>query len=404
MKMMTLGPFEGNAWLLGRKIERAVAEWKEPARLALVAMPNGARHEEYLAAIEDATGVPVVGATTGGASFTERGFSRSGISCAFLGGANLEVTCGAARELRADHGRSIRAALSDMDEAHSSSGGPRSGAPNSMLVLADAFACDGDELVTCLRQNVPPHTRVFGGTAGDGWTFDGGARVFLGRKALTDAAVLVRLMHRHRVNIDVLHGFRAAEGARDLTITDIERNVLRALDGHPAARVYEEELTRLGLRSSGEGLLQTMAKHPLGAKTPFGEALKIRAPLAVRADGAVVLTGGLSRGQMVRIVNAPSDSLLQAAKSLSTKILGPLPVVAGALVFDCASRLRLLGEHYRDEVRALLSPNAPSHPMFGMACYGQIAKFGGSVEAFHNTSAVMVAWGGPEQGTGPSGV
>ena len=59
----------------------------------------------------------MVGATTGGASFTERGFSRSGVSCAFLGGANVEVACAAARELRADHVKSIRAALSDMDEA-----------------------------------------------------------------------------------------------------------------------------------------------------------------------------------------------------------------------------------------------------------------------------------------------
>ncbi|WP_437669880.1 FIST signal transduction protein [Sorangium sp. So ce131] len=400
MKMMTLGPFEGNAWLLGRKVERTVAEWKEPARLAIVALPSGARHEEYLAAVEDATGVPVVGATTGGASFTERGFTKSGVACAILGGANVEVGCAAARELRADHGKSVRAALSEIDEA-TSSGGPRSGAPNSILVLADAFACDGDELVAALRQSVPPHTRVFGGTAGDGWTFEG-ARVFLGRKALTDAAIIVRLSHRHRVNIDVLHGFRAAEGGRDFTITDIERNVLKTLDGQPAARVYEEELSRLGLRSSGEGLLQTMAKHALGAKTPFGEALKIRSPLAIRGDGAVVLTGGLARGQVVRVVNAASDSLLQAAKSLATKVLGPLPAVSGSLVFDCASRLRLLGDRYREEVRALQSPNSPSHPTFGMACYGQIAKFGGSVEGFHNTSAVMVAWGESDQGTGPA--
>jgi hypothetical protein len=34
-----------------------------------------------------------------------------------------------------------------------------------------------------------------------------------------------------------------------------------------------------------------------------------------------------------------------------------------------------------------------------MACYGQIAKFGGSVEGFYNTSAVMVAWGESDQAT-----
>ncbi len=71
--------------------------------------------------------------------------------------------------------------------------------------------------------------------------------MFLGRKALTDAAVLVRLTHRQRVNIDVVHGFRAAEGGGFSRSRDIERNVLRTLDGQPAARVAEEELSRLGL-------------------------------------------------------------------------------------------------------------------------------------------------------------
>ena len=31
-------------------------------------------------------------------------------------------------------------------------------------------------------------------------------------------------------------------------------------------------------------------------------------------------------------------------------------------------------------------------PMVGMACYGEIARFGGSIEGFHNSTAVMAAW------------
>ena len=127
MKMMTLGPFEGNAWLFGRKVERSLAEWKGDARLAIIALPNGIKHEEYLAALEDAAGIPVVGVTTGGASFTERGFSRTGITCAFLGGTDVEVSCAAARELHADPAKGLRAAMNEMDE-----GGPRSGQPSSI--------------------------------------------------------------------------------------------------------------------------------------------------------------------------------------------------------------------------------------------------------------------------------
>jgi hypothetical protein len=387
MKMISLGPFEGNAWLLGRRVERTLAEWKERPRLALVALPFASPHEELLAAVESAAGVPVVGATTGGASFTERGFSRTGITCAFLGGEDVEVRCAVASDLRADPGKGVRAALGELEDPRSTRGGQAS----SILVLSDGFACDGDELVSCLRHNVAPHTRVFGGTAGDDSTFEGG-RVFLGAKALSDAAVLVRLKHRQRLNIDVLHGFRAADKGREFTITDAEKNVLKSLDGQPAAKVYEEELQRLGLRSSSEGLLQAMAKYALGAKTPFGESFKIRTPVGVRGDGALVLTSALARGQVVRIVTCGSDALIQAAKSLSGRVLGPLETVSGALVFCSASRFRLLGERYREEVRALLPPSGQLTPLFGTTCYGEIAKFGGSIEGFHNTSAVMVGW------------
>jgi hypothetical protein len=393
MKLASIGPFEGTALLLRRKIERCLADFDGPVRIGLLALPYAARHEELLAAVADASGgIPVVGLTTGGAAFTERGFSRTGAVCAFLGGADLEVSCAAARDLHLDPAKSVRAALSEMDES-SAAAGPRSGTPSSMLVLADGFACEGEELVSCLRQNVPPHTRVFGGHAGDDWTFEGG-RVFLGRRTLSDAAVLVRMNHRQRIQVDVLHGFHVAEGGQDFTVTDIEKNVLKTLDGRPAAKVYEEELVRLGFRTSSEGVLGTMARHPLGAKTPFGEELKTRAPVAIRADGSIVLTSGFAKGQVVRLAAATTESLLHAAKTLSTRVLGQLPEVSGALVFDCATRLRLLGERYREQVRSFQqqTPGASASPLFGVSTYGEIAKFGGNVEGFHNTSSVMVGW------------
>ena len=387
MKMISIGPLEGIPWLLGRKIERVIADWGEPAKLVIVYLPIRARHEELLAAIAGATGAPVVGATTGGAAFTERGATRTGVVCALLGGSNLEVQCALARDLRADPAKSLRAALGDLDEGGASS--PRSGSNSSLLVLADALACDGEELVGCIRQSVAPHTRVFGGTAGDDWTFEG-TKVLFGRKALSDAAVLARLTHRERLNMDVLHGFRPADDGRDFTITAIDGNVLHTLDGRPAAVVYEEELRRLGLLTGAEGVLQVMAKYELGARTPFGEELKIRAPLGVGSDGSITLASGLSKGQVVRVVTTTPDRLIQSARTLSTRVLDPLPAISGALVFDCAARLRLLGDRYGEQVHAFKGQG--DHPMLGLSCYGEIGKFGGSVEGFHNTTAVMVGW------------
>jgi hypothetical protein len=62
----------------------------------------------------------------------------------------------------------------------------------------------------------------------------------------------------------------------------------------------------------------------------------------------------------------------------------------GALVFDCAARWNVLGERYDEHARAFTAGR--TSPTVGVTSYGEIAKFGGSVEAFHNTTAVMVGW------------
>ena len=50
----------------------------------------------------------------------------------------------------------------------------------------------------------------------------------------------------------------------------------------------------------------------------------------------------------------------------------------------------MLGEAYDQAVKAL-SGESPV-PMLGIASYGEIAKFGGAVQGFHNITAVMVGW------------
>jgi hypothetical protein len=67
-----------------------------------------------------------------------------------------------------------------------------------------------------------------------------------------------------------------------------------------------------------------------------------------------------------------------------------VPTPAGLLVFDCGGRKVMLADAFDDEVKALSGDT--SVPMLGVAGYGEIAKFGGSFEGFHNISAVMVGW------------
>ena len=241
-----------------------------------------------------------------------------------------------------------------------------------------------------LREHTPVHCRCFGGTAGDDGLFTG-TYVFHQGEVLGNAAVFVLLESPTRIAMDVLHGWCTSEGARPLTITSIDGNVLRQLDGRPAADVYREELERLGLLTVGGDLLRAVFAYELGVETAFGEHLKVRAPLAIAADGSVTMASSLPVGQIVRVVQATPAQLLTAAATLSTRVSDRIgATLRGALVFDCAARRNVLGDRYPEHTRAFTAGRAS--PTVGVTSYGEVAKFGGSVDAFHNTTAVMVGW------------
>lgn len=355
-----------------------------PAKAVIAYLPIRPKADlrAYLAAAADASrGALVVGMTTGGAAFTERGVTHDGAVAAVLGG-ELSVRSVVARNLRRDARDSLRAALESLDI-----GAARS---PSLLVMMDAYAADGEALVTALRQHTPVHCRCFGGTAGDDWTFTG-TYVFHQGEVLSGAAVMLLLESPTRLAMDVLHGWCSIRGARELTITAMDGNVLQTIDDRPAAEVYREELERLGLLEPDGELLPALFKYELGITTPFGEHLKIRAPLALGPGGSITLASRVPVGQRVRVVQATPEQLVAAAESLASRIDAKVgATMRGALVFDCSARRKVLGDRYPEQARAFTAGR--DSPTVGVTSYGEIAKFGGSVEGFHNTTAVMVGW------------
>lgn len=382
MEMISVGPCEGGVEAFASELRSALATLSSAPKLVLVYLPFDSDHARFLASVAALVQVPVVGATTGGAAFTERGFSRTGAVAAILAGEDFAVSCTVARGVSEAPESVLKTAISAIEM--------RPGVSNSVLTLADAFACDGETLVSALRNNTAVHCRHFGGTAGDSWKF-AGTRVFLDGEVLADAAVFVALYTKKTLKMAVHHGWCAAEGSREFRVTKIEGNVLAELDGRHAVAVYREELTRLGFFEPGKDLVQLLARYDLGVRTPFGEELKIRAPLAVGDDGAITLASSLNKGDFVRVVTTTPSDLIAAARTLAQRVLEPLAGQAnGALVFDCAARLQLLGNDYNAQVEQFRGQSR--HPLLGTTCFGEIAKFGGSIEGFHNTTAVMVAW------------
>ncbi len=322
---------------------------------------------------------PLVGASTAGVAFTERGASDQGIVVGLFGG--MDVGIGVAEGLSGGASASLSGAIKTAWNGQSRA--------NAMLVLTDPFACDGEDVVTALRANLPVHTRAFGAAAGDDDRFLK-VKLLSDRRALSDAAIFVALAFPNPVSLEVRHGFSRVDGARPMHVTDAAHTRIITLDGDPAAQVYQDELRRLGLLDPKEMAIVSMARYSLGVVTPFGEGLIIRTPIRILADGAVKLTSGIAVGQEVTVVTTSRDKMLAAAQKLRRQTLASLSDALGILVFDCGGRRARLGADFKSEIAAF--SGGPRVPMLGFTGYGEIAKFGGNVHGFHNITAVMAGF------------
>ncbi len=386
MDVVSIGPIEADPALLAEEFRTARARLRGRA-LGLVFLPHHVDAGPLLAAASEALGERVVGATTGGAAFTERGWTTTQVVAGVIAGEDFDYAIEVATPLSKVEDLPLQRACS----ALVSTARHHADASPSLMVLGDGLAVGGGILTETLARCTPAHWRIFGGTAGDGLTFERGGRVFVGGRVLDDAAVLVSMFTAQPLGVAVEHGWTAVEGARELTVTAIEGHVLRQLDGAPAAEVYDAELARLGLSVEGDDPQLSTSRYELGATSRHGELL-VRAALERTADGGLVLAAGVPKGTTFRVVSTTSENLIAAAESVGRRCISDFASgrsVRGALVFDCAARLQHLGSDYPAQTRAFAAGRA--FPIVGTTSYGEVAEFGGSLEGFHNAAAVMAA-------------
>ncbi len=381
MKLTTIGPVDGVGPFLA-KMGAALAGITTPVRLVVLYLPIHVDHGAYLSGVGALTKALVVGATTGGAAFTERGATQAGAVAGILHGEE-PIIADVAFGLRADPKGCVAKVMGELKTRWKK----ESTLGYSVMVLADPYACDGEALADAVRQATPVHVRHFGGTAGDGWTF-GGVKLFFRGQAVSDAAIFVCVPATPGFAVNALHGFSGLPDGREMIITHIEGNVLKTLDGQPASVAYEQELLRLKLMKRGDDLLTAMGTYELGARSVFDDqSLRIRTALQLNGTD-VVLASSLPAGSVVRVVAADPDRLIDAARRLSNDVTRNAS--NGALVFDCACRCKLLGARYAEQVSAFAG--GKPIPYVGFASYGELARTTGSLQGFHNTTAVMAAF------------
>ena len=332
--------------------------------------------------------VPLVGGTSGGAVFDGQGVAPRGALVALIGGDGVRATTVSAPTHSPElidvvpagallHAEADRAAHEGLGEA-------------LCLVFAPAMHVDGEVLVAAVRKGAGTRMQLAGALVGDDFTFDR-CRVFADGGARADRVALAAVFTTAPAGVVARHGWRPvgpphvvsrSDGAWLLEIDgrralDTWLADVRAADGNPPA--------------DGRELLVYLANHhPLGIGAPTLVEPLVRAPVALREDGAVRLAAGITEGTRVRVMRASAREMLDASRQaaeLAVERVGGS--AAGGLVFSCSGRLAALGDRFAEEPAGIA--RALDAPVAGACVFGEIARAHREIDAFHNTTAVVVA-------------
>lgn len=257
----------------------------------------------------------------------------------------------------------------------------------AVVVLSDSADRKLLDIVAGMTDTLGPICPLVGGGASD----HAPARQFFNDQALPRTLVTALLQSPHPIGVGVRHGWNPVGGP--LVVSQSEDQFIVKLNGRPAYEVFYEIFASSAPELRRETFFQFTRTHPIGLPQISGEYL-IREVVQVRADGGIECVGHIPENAVVRFMQGDRESLLVGAQQAAEDALRALQghPAAAVLVFDCVSRLPILGDRADEEIAVIQKVFGPETPILGMYSYGEIANpIGVNLAAYHNKTMVVVA-------------
>jgi len=292
--------------------------------------------------------------------------------------------------LKLPPGAALNTAHLRADEARQADAGSlrsSTGACTGLIVIADPYTTDTDDLIRRLEHEFPGATLVGGMASGS--PNAGRTQVFAGTEVHEHGAVIGALSGSVALRAVVSQG--AEPIGRPWTVTDVERNVVRGIGNRPAYEVLVEAITRLPQAERervARNLLVGLAMDEYRDEFKRGDFL-IRNVIGADPSTGAIAVGGFPRlGQtiqfQVRDARAADDELRLLLGEARTTLERP---PAAALLFACNGRgTGLFGEPDHDVRTAREVLGAP--PVAGLFCNGEIGPVGRSTFVHGFTASI----------------
>jgi hypothetical protein len=258
----------------------------------------------------------------------------------------------------------------------------------TVMLLVDGLIGSGEEFIKGIFTKTGILSQLVGGGAGDDAklkeTF-----VFFNGEHFSNGAVFIKIFSKNKIGIGVSHGMKNA--TKPMRATKTQGAILYELDGRPAFDVYKEYAATKGITLTKENANTFLINNELAIQDLT--FTKIRAPLICNEDGSFVMATEIPQDSLVAIVDAVESNLIKAANDASieaNKNLGGSKA-SGVLVFDCICRQSIMGNKFINEINEISSIFGDKVPVTGFSTYGEIAKYSGTLNGYHNSTVVVCA-------------
>ena len=177
------------------------------------------------------------------------------------------------------------------------------------------------------------------------------------------------LLVKGQLKQTVRHGWEILEGP--FLVTNSEKNILQEINWQNSYAFYREIVEEYADQTmTSQHFFHQAKAFPFGiarTETTLPENLVVRDPLRITEDRHIVCVSDIPKKALLYILHGSMEMLLKSTAAYD-KSRRP----GNALVFDCISRVLLLGEHIDEELR-----NIQGHPencLNGAMTIGEIAS------------------------------
>lgn len=253
----------------------------------------------------------------------------------------------------------------------------------------EGIVFNGEQLINNLGKEFGGKVNIYGGMAGDDYSFSG-SYVFTNHN-YTDMGAVALVLDEEKVGLlgNAISGWQAVGTIK--TVTKSDEDWVYTIDGQPAPEMY---LKYLGKQSKTDEELKTLYED-IGLFYPFqvidSADPSMRTPMMIDKErNAIKFDFPIPEGTKLQFSMPPDFDIVENVLADADQLRNTNRFEAEALlIFSCAGRLNALGPLTNSENDGL--HEIWKAPMAGFFTYGEFGKGKKMRPEFHSTTCCWVA-------------